>query len=69
MLSHVNKLEFWVQEPKENTPLGRKWCRWEEHIIFDLKEIGRKSVDRTNLAMDRDKWHTLVNMSQNIRYP
>jgi hypothetical protein len=69
MLSHFNKLEFWAQKPKENTPLGKNWYRWEEHIIFILKEIGRNSVDRTNLAMDRDKWHTLVNVSRNIKYP
>jgi hypothetical protein len=30
--------------------------------------MGRKVVDRINLAMDWDKWHALVDMSQDIRF-
>jgi hypothetical protein len=50
------------------TLLGRNWCSWEENIIFSLKEIGRNVVDRINSAMDRDNWHALVDMSQDIRF-
>jgi len=50
------------------TPLGRNWCSWEENIIFSLKERGRNVVDRINLGMDRDKWHALVDMSQDMRF-
>ena len=39
-----------------------------EKIIFTLKEIGRNGVDRINLALDRDEWHTLVEMSQAISF-
>ena len=46
------------------TPHGR----WEENIIFNLKQIGRNGADRINFATDRDMWHTLVNMSQVIRF-
>jgi hypothetical protein len=33
-----------------------------ENTTFDLKEIRRNIVDRINLATERDKWHTFVNM-------
>jgi hypothetical protein len=39
-------------DTKGMTPLGRKWCRWEENITFTLKETGRNVVDRIILAMD-----------------
>ena len=41
MLSHVNNTKFWggEQKPKEMTPLGKNWCRCEESITCDLKEI------------------------------
>jgi hypothetical protein len=29
------------------TPHGRNWCRWEENIIFNIKEIGWN--DKTGL--------------------
>jgi len=48
--------------------LGRNWCSWEENNIFSLKEIGRNVVDRTNSAVDRDKRHALVDMSQDMRF-
>jgi len=50
------------------TPFGRNWCSWEENTIFSLKEIGRNVVDRINSAMDRDKWHALVDMLQDMRF-
>jgi len=55
-------------DAKRMTPLGRNWCSWEENTIFSLKEIGRNVVDRINSAMDRDKWHALVDMSQDMRF-
>jgi hypothetical protein len=36
------------------TSLGRNWCKWKESNLFTLKEMGRKVVDRINLAMDWD---------------
>ena len=56
------------QKPKGKTQLGRNWCRWEENITFDLKEIERNGVDVIKLATERDKWHTRVNMSWKIRF-
>jgi hypothetical protein len=50
-------------DAKGMTSLGRNWCSWEENILFTLKEMGRKVVDRINLVMDWDEWHALVDMS------
>jgi hypothetical protein len=50
------------------TSLGRNLCSWEENILYTLKEMGRKAVDRINLVMDLDEWHALVDMSQDIRF-
>jgi hypothetical protein len=41
----------------------------EEYITFILKEIGRNALDRINLSMDRDGWHTPVDMSQRTQVP
>jgi hypothetical protein len=68
MLSHVNNTEFGGGGPKGKTQLGRNWYRWEENITFDLKEIESNGVDMINLATERDKWHTLVNMSWKIGF-
>jgi len=40
--------------------LGRNWCRWEENIIFYLKEVGRNGEDGINLAMHWDEWHAVL---------
>jgi hypothetical protein len=53
---------------KGKIPLGRNWCRWEENITVDLKETERNGVDMIKLVTERDKRHTLVNMSRKIRF-
>jgi hypothetical protein len=55
-------------DAKRMTSLGRNWCSWEENILFTLKEMGRNVVDRINLAVYWDKWHALLEMSQDIRF-
>jgi len=47
-------------KPDGKRPVGRRRCRWEENIKMDLQEVGCGSMDRIELAQDRDKW-TLVN--------
>jgi hypothetical protein len=54
--------------PKGKIQLGRNWCKWEENISFSLKEIGRNGVGMINLAKEKDKWHTIVNMSWKNRF-
>ena len=36
---------------------------------MNLKEIGRDSMDKTDLAQDRGKWYALVNMVTNLQVP
>jgi hypothetical protein len=45
---------------KDMISLGRIWCRWEENIIFILKEIGMNGEHGINLAMQWDAWHALL---------
>jgi hypothetical protein len=48
-------------------PLGRPGRKWEDGIRMDLREIGWGSVDRVQLAQDRDGWRALVNKVINLR--
>jgi hypothetical protein len=50
-----------VEKPEINRPLGRPSLRWEGNIRVDLKEIGWESMERTDLAEDRDD-------KQNVAY-
>jgi len=49
-------------------PLGRPRRRWEDNIKMDLQEVGGGG-DWMELAQDRDRWRTLVNMVMNLRVP
>ena len=40
--------------------LGKNWYRWEENIVFNLKEIRMNGVDGINLAMHWDEWHAVL---------
>jgi hypothetical protein len=42
-------------------PPGRPRRRWVDNIKMDLREIGRDSVDWTDMAHDREQWRALVN--------
>ena len=35
--------------------------RWNKTVKIYLKEIGRKAMDRIDLAQDRDKWRGVLN--------
>jgi hypothetical protein len=48
-------------------PLGRPWCRWEDGIRMDFRDIGWGSVDWIQLAQDRDRWLVLVNTVVNLQ--
>jgi hypothetical protein len=50
-------------------PLGRPWCRWEDNIKMDLKEVGCEVIDWIKLAQDREKWRALVNAVMNLWIP
>jgi hypothetical protein len=50
-------------------PLAIPRHRWEDNIKMDLGEIGFGDVDWINLAQDRDRWQTLVNMVMKLWVP
>jgi hypothetical protein len=50
-------------------PLGRPRLRWEDNTKKDLQEVGLGSMDRIELARDRDKWWALVNAVMNLWVP
>jgi hypothetical protein len=56
-----------VGKPEGKRPLGRPRCRWEDGIRIDLMETGWGSVQRINLAQDRDWWRVVVNTAMNLR--
>jgi hypothetical protein len=41
----------------------------ELNIKMDLQEFGSEDVDWIDLAPDRDKWPTLLNVLMNLRVP
>jgi hypothetical protein len=49
-------------------PLGRPRHRWEDNIKMNLQEVGW-DMDWIELALDRDRWRTVVNAVMNLRVP
>ena len=49
--------------------LGRSGRRWEDNVEIDLREVGWRGVDWTDLARDRDRWQALVNTVMNVWVP
>ena len=60
---------FLVGKPEGKRPLGRLRRRWVDNIRMDLQEVGCGYVDWTGLALDRDRWRTLVSAVMNLRVP
>jgi hypothetical protein len=58
-----------VEEPAGKIPLGRPGCLWENNIKTDLEEIRWEDVDGTDLALERNKWQTVVNTEMNFLVP
>jgi hypothetical protein len=48
-----------VGKPEGKRPLGRRWCKWEDGIRMELREIGWGNVDWIQLAQDRDRWRAV----------
>jgi len=57
-----------VGKPEGKRPLGRPRRRWEDNIKMDLREMGGGG-DWMELALDRDRWRTLVNTVMKFRVP
>jgi hypothetical protein len=50
-------------------PLGRPRCRWENKIKMDLQKVGWGGKDWTDLAQDRNRWRTVMNVVMNLQVP
>ena len=57
-----------VGKPEEKRTLGRPRHRWKDNIHMNLQEAGFGSMDWIELAQDRDRWRTLVNVVMNLRF-
>jgi len=55
--------------PEQKRPLGRPRRRWEDSAKIDLQEVGCECMDWIDVALDRDRWRTLVNAVMNLRFP
>jgi hypothetical protein len=56
-----------VGKPQRRRPVGKPRRRWEDGIRMNLRENGWGSVEWIQLAQDRDRWPTLVDMVMNLR--
>ena len=53
----------------EKRPIGRPRLRWEDNIRMDLKEIDVNMRNWIDSSQDRDYWHALVNVKENLQAP
>ena len=58
-----------VGKPEGKRSLRRPRRRREDNIKMVLQVVGWESMDRVNLAQDRDRWRVLVNAVMNLRVP
>jgi hypothetical protein len=63
------RIQGLVWKPEVKRLLGRPRRRWEDTIKMDLQEVGCGGTDWIDVAQDRDRWRTLVNVVKNIRVP
>ena len=58
-----------VGKPEGRRPVGRPRHRWVDNIRMDHQEVGCGYMDWIELALDRDRWQTLVSAVMNLRVP
>jgi hypothetical protein len=58
-----------VGKSEGNRPLGRPRCRWKDNSKVDIQEVEWRIMDWIELAQDRDRYRTLVNVVKNLRVP
>jgi S-ribosylhomocysteine lyase LuxS involved in autoinducer biosynthesis len=58
-----------VGKSEEKSLLGRLRLRWEDTIQIDIQEVECGGMDSIELAQDRDRWRTVVNVVMNLRVP
>jgi hypothetical protein len=55
-----------VGKPEGKRQLGRPWHTWEVIIKKVLWEVGCVGMDWVALALDSDRWRSLVNAAMNL---
>jgi hypothetical protein len=60
------KCRVLVGKPEGKRSHVRCRYRWEDNIKMGLRGLGWEGMDWTNLAQDRDKWWSLVNIVMNL---
>jgi len=58
-----------VRKPEGKRPLRRPRLRWEDNSKLDLQEVGCGGMDWIDVAQDRDRWRSLVDMVVNLWVP
>ena len=56
-------------KPEGRRPLGRPRRRWVDNIRMNLQEVGCGYSDWIWLALNRDRWRTLVSAVMNLPVP
>ena len=62
-------LQCFGGKPEEKRPLGRLRRMWEDNIMMYLQEVQGEIMDWMELAQDRDRRRTLVNVVIVLRLP
>jgi hypothetical protein len=55
-----------VEKLKENTPLQKYRLTWKDNIRKNIKDIGWKGFDWTDLVQDKGKLYIFVNTVMNF---
>ena len=58
-----------VGKAEGKRPLGRPRPRLEDNIKMDLQEVVLAGVDWIDMARNRERWWTLVNVVMNLPVP
>ena len=66
---HIARVEEGRGTPTGKRPLGWSWCRWEDNIRMDIKEISISTRNWVDSTHDMDYWRALVNAALNPRVP
>ena len=59
---------FMYENQRKSVPRGRPKIRWDDNIIWDLKEVDYEVAWKT-LAQDRETWGAYVLAVMNLRVP
>jgi len=58
-----------LEKPEGKRRLGRPRRRWDGYIKMDLQVVGCGGMNWIELAEDRDRWRSLVDVVMNVRVP